>query len=74
MMREYTSVHADTVGVLTSSWNEVSVWDEEFVAIMFLKDIGEDFQGEAFLLPGFLTPLVRVHFSVGQVRIIIFIF
>lgn len=72
----YMNIQArtQTVTALTSSWNEVSIWDEEFVAVMFLKDIREDLQGEAFLLPGLLTPLVRVHFGVGQVRIIVFVF
>lgn len=60
--------------VLTSCWNEVSVRDEEFVAVVFLQDVGQDLQGEAFLLPGLLTPLVRVHFSVGQVRVVVFVF
>lgn len=63
-----------TVTELTSCWNEVSIWDEEFVAIMFLQDIREDLQGKAFLFPGLLTPLVRVHFGVGQVRIVVFVF
>lgn len=68
------STYAQTVTVLTSCWNEVSIWDEEFVAVMFLQDIREDFQGKAFLLPGLLTPLVRVHFGVGQVRVVVFVF
>lgn len=65
---------AHTVAALTSCWDEVSIWDEEFVAIMFLQDIWEDLQGEALLLPGLLTPLVRVHFGVGQIRVVVFIF
>lgn len=41
---------------------------------MFLQHVREDLQGEAFLLSGFLTPLIGVHFGVGQVRIIVFVF
>lgn len=63
-----------TITMLTSSRNEVSIWDEEFVAVMFLKDIREYLQGEAFLLPSLLTPLIRVYFGVGQVCIIVFVF
>lgn len=59
---------------LTSGRNEVSVGDEEFVAVVFLQDIREDLQGEALLLAGLLTPLVRVHFGVGQIRVIVFVF
>lgn len=59
---------------LTSSRNEVSVGDEEFVAVVFLQDIREDLQGESLLLAGLLTPLVRVHFGVGQIRVIVFVF
>lgn len=59
---------------LTSGWNEISVWDEEFVAIVFFKDIGKDLQSKALLLPGLLTPLVRVHFGVGQVCVVVFVF
>lgn len=66
--------HLYTVTELTSCWNQISIWDEEFVAVMFLQDIREDLQGEAFLLPGLLTPLVRVHFGVRQVRIVVFVF
>lgn len=62
------------ITVLTSGWNEVSIWDEEFIAIMFFQHIREDLQGKAFLFPGFLTPLVRVNFGVGQVCIIVFVF
>lgn len=58
----------------TSGRDEVSVGDEEFVAVVLLQDVGEDLQGEAFLLSGLLTPLVRVHFGVGQVRVIVFVF
>lgn len=66
-------MYTETVAALTSCWNEISIWDEEFVAVMFLQDVGEDLQGEALLLSGLLTPLVRVHFGVGQVRIVVFV-
>ncbi len=72
--RMYARMYTQTFAVLTSCWNEVSIWDEKFVAIMFLQDIRENLQGEAFLLPGLLTPLVRIHLGVGQVRIVVFVF
>lgn len=58
----------------TSGRNEVSVGNEEFVAVVFLQDVREDLQGEALLLTRLLAPLVRVHFGVGQIRIIVFVF
>lgn len=59
---------------LTSCWNEISIRDEEFVAVVFFKDIRQDLQSEALLLSGLLTPLVGVHFGVGQVCVIVFVF
>lgn len=40
---------------------------------MFLQDVRKDLQGKALLLPGLLTPLVRVHFCVWKIRIIVFV-
>lgn len=60
--------------VLTACWDEVSVRDEEFVAVMFLQNIREDLQGKAFFLSGLLTPLVWVYFGVGEVCIVVFVF
>lgn len=40
---------------------------------MLLEDIGEDLQGKTLLLPGLLAPLVGVHFSVGQVSVIVLV-
>lgn len=40
---------------------------------MLLEDVGEDLQGKTLLFPGLLAPLVRVHFGVGQVSIIVLV-
>ena len=57
----------------TSGGDEVSVGDEQLVSVVFLQDVRQDLQGEAFLLPGLLAPLVWVHLGVGQVRIIVLV-
>lgn len=59
---------------LTSSWDQVPVRNEEFIPIMLFQNIWQNLQCKMFFLSGFLTPLVWIHFSVGHVRIIIFIF
>lgn len=58
---------------LTSCRDQVPVWNEEFIPIMLLQDIRQDLQGKALLLSGLLAPLVRVHFGVGQVRIVVLV-
>lgn len=58
---------------LTSCWDQVPVWDEEFVPVMLLQDVRENLQGEAFLLTSLLVPLIGVHFGVGQVSIIVLV-
>lgn len=40
---------------------------------MLLEDIRKDLQGKMLFLSGFLAPLVGVHFSVGQVSIIVLV-
>ena len=40
---------------------------------MLLQHVGEDLQGKALLLAGLLAPLVRVHFGVGQVSIVVLV-
>lgn len=40
---------------------------------MLLQHVGEDLQGKALLLSGLLAPLVRVHFGVGQVRVVVLV-
>lgn len=59
---------------LTSSGNQIPVWDEEFIPIMFLQNIRKNLQGKTFLLPGLLAPLFQFHFSVGQICIIVLVF
>lgn len=58
---------------LTSCGDQVPVWNEEFIPIMLLEDIRKDLQGKMLFLSGFLAPLVGVHFSVGQVSIIVLV-
>lgn len=58
---------------LTSCGDQVPVWNEEFIPIMLLEDVGEDLQGKTLLLPGLLAPLVGVHFGVGQVSVIVLV-
>lgn len=58
---------------LTSCGDQVPVWNEEFIPIMLLQHVGEDLQGKALLLAGLLAPLVRVHFGVGQVGVVVFV-
>lgn len=58
---------------LTSCGDQVPVWNEEFIPIMLLQHVGEDLQGKTLLLPGLLAPLVRVHFGVGQVSVIVLV-
>lgn len=40
---------------------------------MLLQHVGEDLQGKALLLSGLLAPLVRVHFGVGQVGVVVLV-
>lgn len=40
---------------------------------MLLEHVGEDLQGKALLLSGLLAPLVRVHFGVGQVSVVVLV-
>jgi len=40
---------------------------------MLLQYVREDLQGKALLLSGLLAPLVRVHFGVGQVSVIVLV-
>lgn len=40
---------------------------------MLLQHVGEDLQGKALLLSGLLAPLVRVHFGVGQVSVVVLV-
>lgn len=58
---------------LTSCGDQVPVWNEEFIPIMLLEDVGEDLQGKTLLLTGLLAPLVGVHFGVGQVGVIVLV-
>ena len=58
---------------LTSCGYQVPVWNEEFIPIMLLQHVGEDLQGKALFLPGFLAPLVGVHFGVGQVSVVVLV-
>lgn len=58
---------------LTSCGDQVPVWNEEFIPIMLLQHVGEDLQGKTLLLPGLLAPLVRVHFGVGQVSVVVLV-
>lgn len=58
---------------LTSCGDQVPVWNEEFIPIMLLQHVGEDLQGKTLLLSGLLAPLVRVHFGVGQVGVVVLV-
>ena len=40
---------------------------------MLLQHVGEDLQGKTLLLAGLLAPLVRVHFGVGQVGVVVLV-
>lgn len=40
---------------------------------MLLQYVREDLQGKALLLTGLLAPLVRVHFSVRQVSVVVLV-
>lgn len=40
---------------------------------MLLQHVGEDLQGKTLLLSGLLAPLVRVHFGVGQVGVVVLV-
>lgn len=59
---------------LTSSRNQIPVWDEEFIPIMFFQNIRKNLQGKTFLFSSLLAPLFRLHFSVGQICIIVLVF
>lgn len=41
---------------------------------MLLENIRKDLQGKAFLLSGLLAPLFWLHFSVGQICVIVLVF
>lgn len=68
-----TNVTSPRERELTSCGDQVPVWNEEFIPIMLLEDVGEDLQGKALFLPGLLAPLVGIHFGVGQVRVIVLV-
>lgn len=73
-IRLHTLTHTLQRRQLTSSWDQVPVRNEEFIPIMLFQNVWQNLQCKMFLLSGFLTPLVWIHFSVGHVCIVVFIF
>lgn len=58
---------------LTSCWDQVPVWNEEFIPIMLLQHVRKDLQGKAFLLAALLAPLLWLYLGIGQVGVVVLV-